>query len=208
VLYRQLHERNVDVVLTDDAADGLVQAGVLRPDVVLTAAQVPPMRSPAIVRAVFARTGIPTLVGIDRKDDGAAQEAAASGAAGCVHRPYRTPEVLGLLRELSPHSPADEPVLAVGELVLDPGAYEVRLRGRRIDMPPREFDLLHLLMSHPGRVLTRPQIYRLVWSSHAESSNTLSVHIKRLRARLGDDPARPRIIVGLRGLGYRLDPPP
>lgn len=206
LLYRQLNGRQVDVVLTDDPADGLFRAGGLLPDAVLAAADVPPMRGAEIARTLNARAGIPTIIGVDTDAD--AKDALACGAHGCVGRPYRTREVLTLLRGIAPDTPADfPPAVRTGALRLDPAAHEVRMHGRRITMPMREFELLHLLMQHPGRVLTRQQICQLLWSAQGETSNTLTVHVRRLRKRLGDDPANPRIIVAVRGLGYRFEPP-
>lgn len=207
-LSRQLHDRQIDVVVTDNPADGLLQAGALLPDAVLTAADVPPMRGSTIARALSSRTGIPTLVGVGIDDRNEGRIAVSSGARACVDRPYRMTQILPILQSISHDAPAElQPVIEVGKLRLDPAAHEVHLRGQRVDLPLREFELLHLLMLHAGRVLTRHQIHRIVWSQQAETSNTLSVHIKRIRARLGDDPRDPRIIVAVRGLGYRLDPP-
>ena len=96
-------------------------------------------------------------------------------------------------------------VVRAGALSLDPNAREVWLHGKPVVLPMREFQLLHLLMSHAGRVVTRQEICRSLWGSAARS-NTLTVHIGRLRGRLGDT-SRGRMIVSVRGLGYRLDPP-
>lgn len=207
-LGRDLLDEPVDVIVTADPADGLLQAGILLPDAVLTAAQVPPMSGSAIARALHDRVRIPTFVGLEAADDEGVQRAMmAAGATACVERPYRSREILTALRSLSP-DPADfAPPVEVGALRLDPGAHEVHLRGHRIDMPMREFELLHLLMCHAGQVLSRTQIQHLLWSADEVTSNTLTVHVKRLRARLGDDPTAPHIITAVRGLGYRLDAP-
>jgi DNA-binding response OmpR family regulator len=207
-LVAQMAERQIDVIVTDDPADGLLQAGALLPDAVLTAAQVPPLRGSAIAGTLHRLACIPTLVGVGANDGPEASLALTAGATACVARPYRITEILPMLRSIAPDTTADfHLTVTSGALRLDPAAHEVTFHGRRIDLPMREFDLLHLLMLHAGRVITRHQINQLVWSRDDETSNTLNVHVKRLRNRLGDDPKSPTIIVSVRGLGYRLDPP-
>ncbi|MBM0230411.1 response regulator transcription factor [Micromonospora sp. STR1_7] len=207
-LAEQLQERQIDVVVTGDPADALLQAGALLPDAVLTATDVPPMRGSAIARALHTRACIPTLVGVGEHDGMEGSLALAAGATACVARPYRVTEILPMLRAISPDTAADFQVaVETGALRLDPAAHEVRLGGRRIELPMREFELLHLLMLHARRVVTRHQINRLLWSGEGDTSNTLNVHIRRLRHRLGDNLRKPSIIVSVRGMGYRLDPP-
>ncbi|WP_422770635.1 winged helix-turn-helix transcriptional regulator [Plantactinospora sp. WMMC1484] len=208
VFVAALQDRQIDVVCTDDPADAMLQAGALLPDAVLTAADVPPLRGSVIARALHERASIPTIVGVGEHDGAEASLALARGATACVARPYRVAEILHILRSISPDTKADFRVaIEAGALRLDPAAFDVRLHGQRVELPLREFQLLHLLMLHAGRVVTRTQIYQLVWSRDGETSNTLNVHIRRLRTRLGDDPKDPTIIVSVRGIGYRLDPP-
>lgn len=106
----------------------------------------------------------------------------------------------------SPPGKAQPRPVRAGGLRLDPTAQEAELHGRRIALPPRETRLLHLLMSNANHVVTREQIRETVWGADEHnSSNTITVHIQRLRARLGGDPD---IIQTVRRLGYRLVPPP
>jgi DNA-binding response OmpR family regulator len=100
------------------------------------------------------------------------------------------------------------PPIVCGALRLDPATLEVHLYGRSIRLPLREYELLRFLMVHADRVLTPEQIYRTVWGrSGGRRSNTLAVHIKRLRVRLGDNQEHPHIIKTVRGVGYRLVSP-
>ena len=97
-------------------------------------------------------------------------------------------------------------LLRAGALRLDPAAQEAELHGRRFALPPRETRLLHLLMTNANHVVTREQIRETVWGAdESNASNTITVHVQRLRARLGEDP---EIIQTVRRLGYRLVPPP
>jgi two-component system, OmpR family, response regulator len=97
------------------------------------------------------------------------------------------------------------PVLRVGPIELDAATYEVRLDGRRLAIPLREFELLRYLMDRADRVVTRDDIARDVWNRAGPiTTNTINVHVKRLRKRLGDGQARPSLIRTVRGVGFRL----
>jgi DNA-binding response OmpR family regulator len=167
----------------------------------------PRANAAALGRTLQIRAGIPTVVAVGDRG-GEEARLALDGALACVARPYRLAELLPLLKSISPDpDPERRVALEVGALHLDPAAGQVRVRGREVGLALREFQLLHLLMLHAGRVVTRAQIRQLVWSRDDETSNTITVHIRRLRSRLGDDLADPKIIVSVRGIGYRLDPP-
>ena len=92
----------------------------------------------------------------------------------------------------------------MGEVRLDPESHEVSLRSERVRLPLREFELLRLLMENAGIVLPRSTLVSRLWGPMAPlDSTSLEVHIRRLRSKLEDDPAAPRRIVTVRGIGYR-----
>jgi two-component system response regulator RegX3 len=97
-------------------------------------------------------------------------------------------------------------VLIAGELRLDSDRHVVTLNGNALTLPLKEFELLELLMENVNRVLTRGQIIDRVWgSNYFGDTKTLDVHIKRLRSKVEEDPARPKYIQTVRGLGYKLE---
>jgi DNA-binding response OmpR family regulator len=148
------------------------------------------------------------VVGIGNGDGLVAAEALAAGAAACVAHPYRLRELLPILRAIRPEALVElVPPLKAGALRLDPSSLEVTLHGRLVRMPMRELRLLQLLMTHADRVVTREQIRDSVWGG-VPGSNTITVHVQRLRQRLGDDQVDPKMILTIRGVGYRLVPPP
>ena len=212
----QFGAHDVDVVVCADTAEALLQAGGLRPDAVLAAANLHPVDSATLVRVLRQRSGIPVLLGIGTDEGGFAAAALAAGASACVARPYRLQEMLPILRAIRSDTTAvPDHSIEVGVLRLNPATLEVSVRGRPVALPLRECRLLHLLMVHAGRVVTRDQIRAEVWSSTSDVSNTVTVHIQRLRHRLGDNPSHPTIILTVRGIGYRLvlpkappEPPP
>jgi DNA-binding response OmpR family regulator len=203
-----LAEHHVMAVICTDGAEALLATGAEHPDAVLATAALPTIGGAAMTRAISARTSIPVVVGIGGEDGAAAAEALAAGAAACVAHPYRLRELLPILRAIRPDGVAEpQPPLEVGGLRLDPGALEVSLNGKLVRMPMRELRLLQLLMANADRVVTREQIRDTVWGS-APGSNTITVHVQRLRQRLGDDQMDPRVILTVRGVGYRLVSPP
>ena len=203
-----LADHQVTAVVCSDGAEALIAAGSEHPDAVLAAASLPEIGGAGVARALSKRTDIPVVVGIGDDDGPVAAAALAAGATACVARPYRLRELVPILRSIRPDGiTALQPVLESGALRLDPGLLEVRLHSEVVRLPMRELRLLQLFMMNAGRVLTRQQIVDGAWGGRASASNTVTVHVQRLRQRLGDDRDEPRIIVAVRGVGYRLVPP-
>ncbi|MFI6909273.1 response regulator transcription factor [Nonomuraea sp. NPDC050394] len=198
-----LEREGVTVAGVGDGAQALLQAGALRPDVVLVSATLPVISAVEFVRAVRLTRAVPVLLGVGEGHAEQAVQALAAGAAACVARPYRVLELLPFVQAASPES---RTLLRVGEVELDVRAYQVRVSGRAVHLPLREFELLHYLMRNADRTVTREQIMRHVWNAtDATSTNTIAVHVKRLRARLGDEDDQ--LIQTVRGVGYRLVTP-
>ena len=104
-----------------------------------------------------------------------------------------------------PDTPEPDAAIRVGELVVDPVSYQVRLRGRPLDLTYKEFELLRFLASRPGRVSTRSQLLQEVWGyDFFGGTRTVDVHVRRLRAKLG--PEYESMIATVRGVGYKLLP--
>jgi two-component system response regulator RegX3 len=98
--------------------------------------------------------------------------------------------------------------LEVGDVALDSERHEVVVRGKPVQLPLKEFELLELLLANAGRVLTRDTLIDRIWGTdYVGDTKTLDVHIKRLRSRVEDDPSKPTRIITIRGLGYRYDSP-
>ena len=204
---RELNEHDVDVVVCGDPAEALARVGSLNPDAVLVAADIQPIDSATLIRVLLHRLGIPVLLGVSDQD---ADATATTGAVAGVTRPYQPDDVVPVLRAIRPDTATvTGPPLAAGGLRLNPATLDVRLHGRQVRLRLREFRLLQILMTNADRVVTREQIRAEVWkSATVDASNTITVHIRRLRRRLGDDPNNPSIILTVRGIGYRLEPPP
>jgi len=143
-----------------------------------------------------------------RVDDADAVLGLELGADDYVTKPF-SPRVLvarvrALLRRSGMQPPAAQ-VLRAGQVVVDRSSHCVRVRDQDVDLTPSEFDLLSAMISAPGRVFTRSQLLEQVQGvSYEAYERTIDVHIKNLRAKLGDDPREPRYIQTVYGVGYRF----
>ena len=211
-----------------DGAEALVTLGSVHPTALVLAACVAVVPAHTVVELVRARWAYPVLVGAGPGDDAAVARALRSGATGTVARPYDLDEVLGrtlllsrepepLSREPEPLSRAPEPasrepephgrpdVLVAGPVLLDLRRHEVRLHGREVRLTEREMDLLAHLVARRGEVSSQDEISHAVWGGPT-TTNTVAVHVNRIRAKLGDDPRHGALIRTVRGVGYRLAP--
>jgi two-component system response regulator RegX3 len=131
------------------------------------------------------------------------------GADDYVSKPYRLRELVARMRAVLrrfevPDEPAGDDVLEIEGVRVDVDSREVSVQGDLVALPLKEFELLMLLMENAGRVMTRGRLIEQVWGfDYVGDTKTLDVHIKRLRAKVEDDPADPSRILTVRGVGYK-----
>ncbi|MFM7225090.1 MAG: winged helix-turn-helix domain-containing protein, partial [Actinomycetota bacterium] len=135
------------------------------------------------------------------------------GADDYIAKPFRLRELVARVRAALRRAPGESEsdevrpdVLEVGDVRVDTGRHEVTVRGALVALPLKEFELLEVLVTNAGRVLTRDVLIDRVWGAdYFGDTKTLDVHVKRLRAKVEDDPTRPTRIVTVRGVGYRYE---
>ncbi|WP_307786572.1 winged helix-turn-helix transcriptional regulator [Rhodococcus sp. KRD197] len=196
--------RGIDVHWYHDGAAALLAVGAELPTLVVLAAKTAAVSSEIVVAAIRARSTIPILVGAFASDSTNERRALAAGATAVVKRPY---DIATIAAFAGLSSPADAPdfVLAAGPLRVDRLAHAVWLHGRELALSHREFELLAYLLEQNGRIVGQEMISQAVWG-HSTETNTVAVHVKRLREKLGTDPHHGQIIRTIRGLGYGLAP--
>ncbi|RKS06341.1 DNA-binding response OmpR family regulator [Nocardiopsis sp. Huas11] len=211
-LRRLLAEEPIDLLSCGEAAKALLLLGRAGPDAVLLGSMEGPLDAMEFLR--IARTSeqsLPIVVGVPVGDSAYALRARGLGATFTVERPYRADELRSVLRFLLREwgrDPRGGTVIDLGRLRVDGEAPEFRLDGVLVPLPPTEYLLLRHLARNAGAVVSRQELVRAAWAGDsAVRSNTLNVHIMRLRRRLGDDRARPRWISTVHGIGYRLTVP-
>jgi len=181
-------------------------------DIVLLDLMLPGMSGTEVCRAIRTRSRVPIIM-VTAKDSEVDKVGGLEiGADDYVTKPYSYRELVArvnavLRRTLGSEDAGDE-VLTVGPVTMDVERHEVTVRGQPVALPLREFELLEFLLRNPGRVLTRGQILDRVWGTDfMGDTKTLDVHVKRLRAKIEEDPATPVLLSTVRGLGYKLVPP-
>jgi two-component system response regulator RegX3 len=199
-----------DVVATSDGEDSLRLFDRERPDLILLDLMLPGMSGTEICKRIRATSPVPIIM-LTAKDSEIDKVVGLEvGADDYVTKPFSMRElaarVRAVLRRGGEWDVADmSAALEVRGVRMDPERYEVWVRGTSVELPPKEFTLLELLLRNAGRVLTRDLIIDRVWGSdYVGDTKTLDVHIKRLRSRIEEDAHDPRLIVTVRGVGYKF----
>jgi two-component system response regulator RegX3 len=183
-----------------------------RPDLVLLDLMLPGMPGADVCREI-RRVGHIPIVMVTAKDSEADKVLGLElGADDYITKPFSMRELIArvraVLRRSDVVSPPDErPItLRIGPVDMDTDRHEVRVRGRVVDLPPKEFALLEVLIRRAGKLMTRDALIAQVWGEdYYGDTRTLDVHVKRLRAKIEDDPRNPVHLKTVRGLGYRFE---
>src|SRR5947209_14401055 len=163
-----------------------------------------------VCRTLRARRNVVPIIMLTARDSEAdAVLGLEAGADDYVTKPFGLAElrsrIRAVLRRAGPRAMGDE-VLQAGHVKLDRARREVTRSGEPIRLTFSEFELLNCLMSEPGRLFNRQELLRAIWSDSAyRDPRAIDVHVRHLREKLEEDPARPRLIVTVRGAGYRLN---
>ncbi|SNS76626.1 MULTISPECIES: response regulator [Pseudomonas] len=196
------------VIESADGSDGLAQAALGKPDMVVLDLGLPDMDGQQVLRELREWSQVPVLVLSVRAGEGDKVTALDAGANDYMTKPFGIQEFLARVRVLLRQAGSGELAAAVinsGPLSVDFAYRRVTLDGSEVALTRKEYAVLAVLARHLGRVVTQQHLLKDVWgASHADDSHYLRVVIGHLRQKLGDDPAAPRFIITEAGVGYRL----
>ncbi|WP_329377463.1 response regulator transcription factor [Streptomyces sp. NBC_01351] len=201
----------------EHAADGLAalaSAGRSWPDLVVLDLMLPGLDGLEVCRRLRAVAPVPVVMLTARGDEDDRIAGLELGADDYVTKPFSPRELVlrveSVLRRgrAVPTTTPPQPALGGGGLALDPGTRRATKNGGELALTLREFDLLAHFLRHPGLALGREELMRDVWGWDFGDLSTVTVHVRRLRAKIEDDPALPRLIQTVWGVGYRFDPAP
>ena len=196
------------VAADGDRADELLRQEPL--DLVVLDVMLPGKDGLELSRSIRARSSLPVILLTARAEEADRIVGLELGADDYVTKPFSPRELAARVRALLRRATAlPEPPssLVFGDVELDGHARQVRKAGHEVALTAREFDLLWFLAANPRRVFSRDQLMASVWGYEpALDSGTVTVHIRRLRTKVEDDPARPRFLQTVWGVGYRLAP--
>ncbi len=209
VVRRYLEHDGYHVALAGDGESALVLAGESPPDLVVLDLMLPGMDGLEVCRRLRDRAPVPVvmLTALGEEEDRIA--GLSIGADDYVTKPFSPRELVlrvsSVLRRAGGNPPVGRGALDDGELHVDVPARKATRDGRPLALTVREFDLLVFLMSHPGAVFTRADLLAKVWGWDFGDQSTVTVHVRRLREKVEPDPARPKRISTVWGVGYRYD---
>ena len=200
-----------EVVTAADAAEALVAFSSRTPDLVLLDVMLPDRSGLEVCKEIKATSNVPVVMVSARSEEVDVVVGLELGAADYIAKPYRLRELTARIRAVLRRASSEETserrdrVLRVGPVSLDPERREVRVHDDRVDLSRKEFDLLLLLMSRSSMVVTREVcLDALWWGQDLLDSRTLDAHVKRLRRKIEADPAEPRHLITVRGVGFRF----
>jgi DNA-binding response OmpR family regulator len=215
ILARYLEREGCVVEVAEDGERALERYEATAPDVVLLDLMLPRIDGLEVFRRMRANgraTPRAAVIMLTAKGEEADRIVGLElGADDYVTKPFSPREVVARVRAVlrrtarAPHDGGE--VLVYGDLEIDARRREARRAGRPLRLTRKEFDLLHLLASSPGRAFTRAELLEEVWDfAWSGDTGTVTVHVRRLREKIEDDPSEPRRLLTVWGVGYRFEP--
>jgi two-component system response regulator VicR len=213
VLERYLQREGFAVLTAADGHTALQKAGSEKPDLVVLDLMLPHVDGWEICRHLRAESTVPVLMLTARGEEYERILGLGLGADDYVTKPFGPGEVVARIQAIfrriemarSP-TPLSAETIHIGEIVVDPSVHQVTVRGQPVTLTAKEFDLLHYLASHPRQVFSREQLLDQVWGyTYAGETSTVTVHVRHLREKIETDPANPRLIETVWGVGYRFN---
>jgi two-component system response regulator ResD len=210
VVSRYLERAGYSTRVAGDGADALRIAGESRPDLVVLDLMLPGMDGLEVMRRLREHEGVSVILLTAKGEHADRIIGLRRGADDYVVKPFSPAELVArvdaVLRRVDNSPQLKEPI-SFDDLELDPVARRVTVRGEEAQLTVREYDLLLHFVRHPGQVFSRDQLMDAVWQySFYTDTSTVTVHVRRLRAKIEEDPSNPRWLQTVWGVGYRFQP--
>jgi len=205
-----LRREGYEVAVADDGPAALDEFDRNGADLVLLDLMLPGLPGTEVCRQLRARSNVPVIM-LTAKDSEIDKVVGLElGADDYVTKPYSSRELVARVRAVLRRGTEPEVLVPsaveVGPVRMDVERHVVTVNNGAVNLPLKEFELLEILLRNAGRVLTRMQLIDRVWGSdYVGDTKTLDVHVKRLRSKIEPDPANPRYLVTVRGLGYKFE---
>lgn len=209
VLARYLEKEGYEVEVAGDGEQALAAHEACSPDLVLLDLMLPRVDGLEVFRRMREHSSTAVIMLTAKGEETDRVVGLELGADDYVTKPFSPREVVARVRAVLRRSapPETEGTVVVGDLEIDGTGREARRAGVPIRLTRKEFDLLHLLASNPGRAFTRSELVDRVWDFAWDGDTaTVTVHVRRLREKIEDDPSDPRHLLTVWGVGYRFDP--
>ncbi len=202
-----------DVVTASDGGEGVAQVRAAQPSLILLDMELGDAQGLSVFRRISAVSSVPVIMVTARHDELDAVLALEAGAADHIIKPPRprelTARIRAVLRRVGTPAPTaaapPDGIYSLGPVRIDLSLRQALVRDLEVDLSRKEFDLLALLVSEAGNVVTRAQCMERIWRDRTKGdSRTLDTHVKRLRKKVELNPAEPQHILTVRGIGYRF----
>jgi two-component system, OmpR family, response regulator RegX3 len=202
-----IRQEGHEVVIAADGLAGLDSARKERPDLIILDIMLPEMDGLEVCRLVRRDSDVPIIMLTAKSSEVDKVVGLGIGADDYVTKPFGMLEMLARIRAALRRSKTperEEEIIRARGLEMDIPRHIVKVEGREVELRPREFELLRVLLANRGRVLDRSTLLRRVCGEDEYiDQGTLDVHIRRLREKIEDDPAKPARVITVRGLGYK-----
>ncbi len=206
-----LKREGFEVEVAEDGTEAIEMFDLDGADMVLLDLMLPGIPGSEVCKQIRMTSNVPIIMLTAKDSEVDIVVGLELGADDYVTKPYSTRELLARIRAVlrrSEQADGDENdgIVEVNDIRMDVDRHTVTVRGELTQMPLKEFELLEYLLRNAGRVLTRGQLIDRVWGpDYYGDTKTLDVHIKRIRSRIEETPSSPKLLVTVRGLGYRFE---
>lgn len=212
VLTQYLAADGFTVVEAGDGDAAVAAVADSQPDLVLLDLMLPKRNGLDVLGFIRSTSQLPVILLTARGEESDRVRGLEAGADDYVVKPFSAREVIArvrsVLRRTTDVTTSQTMMTSFGDVTVDPARWVVTKDGEPIELPRKEFELLNCFVAHPGEALTREDLLQKVWGSSTEwqDPSTVTVHVRRLRGRLEENPSKPRHLVTVFGVGYRFDP--